>query len=69
MATRLIFTLTAGFLLVGAQGGWQSAFSQANPRQPPQRWLSLKGKQRPRSSRMSIRKRATCFCACQMIPW
>ena len=31
MATRLIFTLTAGFLLVGAQGGWQSAFSQAHP--------------------------------------
>src|SRR5580704_7833153 len=31
MGTRLIFTLTAGFLLVGAQGGWQSAFSQANP--------------------------------------
>ena len=33
MVTRLIFTLTAGFLLIGAQGGWQSAFSQANP--PP----------------------------------
>ena len=31
MATRLIFTLTGGFLLVGAQGGWQSAFSQPNP--------------------------------------
>ena len=31
MATRLIFTLTVGFLLVGAQGGWQSAFSQPNP--------------------------------------
>ena len=31
MGTRLIFTLTAGFLLIGAQGGWQSAFSQANP--------------------------------------
>ena len=31
MATRLIFALTAGFLLIGAQGGWQSAFSQANP--------------------------------------
>lgn len=33
MVTRLIFTLTAGFLLIGAQVGWQSAFSQANP--PP----------------------------------
>ena len=31
MATRLFFALTAGFLLVGAQGGWQSAVSQANP--------------------------------------
>ncbi len=31
MGTRLIFTLTASFLLVGAQGGWQSAFSEANP--------------------------------------
>ena len=31
MGTRLVLTLTAGFLLVGIQGGWHSAFSQSNP--------------------------------------
>jgi hypothetical protein len=33
MGTRLVFTLAVGSLLVGVQGGWQPAFSQANP--PP----------------------------------
>jgi hypothetical protein len=31
MGTSLIFTLTASFLLVGAQGRWQPAFSEATP--------------------------------------
>src|SRR6202043_1112329 len=31
MGTRLVLTLTTGFLLVGIQGGWQSALSQSNP--------------------------------------
>ena len=68
LGTRPVFTLTVGFLLIGIQGGWQSAFSQANPPPAAAPKVVAQQKQQPRSSKMSISKRATCCSGCQMTP-